>query len=198
MANKIDQPLKRKSINATKSEYFVFLPNKLTDINAVSSINASPIYVEANAAKNAGNECFENDQYDDAILHYNRAIDIFEEANTKSYAFALGVCYQNRATANAFKKDYVDAISDATKAIELNEHYAKAYYRRAMCYYDQKRYYCALQDIMQACVLERFKNKLYNNTAVEIVAGIGESIKHLTLLEKNEGATSSVYICRFR
>lgn len=91
---------------------------------------------------------------------------------------ALGVCYQNRATANAFKKNYLDAISDASKAIELDEHNSKAYYRRAVCYYDKKKYYRALQDIMQACVLERFKNQMYIKTTVEIIAEIGINILH--------------------
>lgn len=184
MANNIDQRLKQKSINANKSEYFVFLPNNLTDVNAASNINVNQICRDAIAAKNAGNKCFEDHQYDEAIQHYNRAIEIFEGANTKSYASALGVCYQNRATANAFKKNYVDAILDASKAIELNEHYSKAYYRRAMCYYDQNRYYCALQDVIQACVLERFRNQLYINATVEIMAGIGELIEHLTIWKK--------------
>lgn len=168
--------LKQKSINANTSEYFVFLPNNLTDINSVSAINANPIFRDAIASKNAGNASFEDEQYDEAICHYNIAIDIFEQMNTKSCASALGVCYQNRATANAFKENYVDAISDASKAIELNEHYSKAYYRRAMCYYAQKKYYRALQDIAQACVLERFKNALYINTSVEIIAAIGKFI----------------------
>lgn len=175
MANQ-NQRLKQKSINADKSEYFVFLPNDLTDINSVSSFNANPIFRDAMTAKNAGNSSFEDNQYDDAILHYNRAIDMLEAMDTKSCAAALGVCYQNRATANAYKKNYVDAILDASKAIELNDHYAKAYYRRAMCYFDQKRYYRALQDIVQACVLQRFKNQLYINTVVEIVTEIGKFV----------------------
>lgn len=170
----IDQRLKAKTIHANELEYFVFLPNSLTDIKYIAAgINANPIFGEAIAVKNEGNSCFEDEQYDDAILHYSRAIDMIEEMNTKSCAPQLGVCYQNRATANALKKNYVDAISDASKAIQLNEHYAKAYYRRAKCYYDLKKYYRALQDIVQACILERFKNPMYNSTVVEIITGIG-------------------------
>lgn len=177
MAGISERRLKQKSILANQSEYFVFLPNNLTDINAV---NANPIFRDAIAAKNAGNASFEDNQFDDAVKHYNRAIDMLEglEVIIDAKSCALGVCYQNRATANACKKNYADAISDASKAIELNDHYSKAYYRRAMCYYDQKRYYRALQDIMQACVLERFKNRLYVNAAVEIVAEIGEFLLH--------------------
>ncbi|KAG4077531.1 hypothetical protein HA402_002958 [Bradysia odoriphaga] len=168
----IHQRLKHKSSNAKIYEYFVFLPNNLTDISSISSNDNDPKFRDAVAAKNTGNACFENDQYEDAILHYNKAIDILEGMDSKSCAVLLGVCYQNRATAHASQKNFAEAISDASKAVELNEHYSKAYYRRAMCYYVQKRYYRALQDIMQACVLERFRNKLYINTAVEIVAEI--------------------------
>lgn len=64
--------LKQKSINANTLEYFVFLPNNLTDINSVSSINASPIFRDAIATKNAGDASFNNGKYDEAILRYNR------------------------------------------------------------------------------------------------------------------------------
>lgn len=170
----INQRLKRKTIHADELEYFVFLPNDLTDIKSVSGINANPVFQEAVAAKNAGNTSFQDERYDDAIRHYSQAIEVLEEMNTKSCAPEMGVCYQNRATANAYNKNLVDSIRDASKAIQLNEHYSKAYYRRAKCYYDLKKYYRALQDITQACVLERFKNPLYISMIVEIIAGIGK------------------------
>lgn len=170
----MDKRLKQKSSNADASEYFVFLPNNLTDIKSVSGINTNPVFCEAVAAKNAGNKSFLDEQYDDAIRHYDQAIRILEDMNTKACAIELGVCYQNRAAANAEIKNYGDSVSDASKAIELNEHYAKAYYRRALCYYNEKKYYRALQDIIQACVLERFKNQTYIDMVVKIIAQIGQ------------------------
>lgn len=173
MAN-TDQRLKQKSSNAKTSEYFVFLPNNLTDINStLNVVDGHPMFCDAIAAKNAGNAFFEKDQYKDAVVQYNKAIDILEEKDSRSCAILLSVCYHNRATAKAYQRNYEDAIVDASKAIELNEHYPKAFYRRAMSYYAQKRCYRALQDILQACVLERFRNMLYTSAVIEIVAEIG-------------------------
>lgn len=170
----IGQRLKQKSAKANKSEYFVFLPNNLTDISTINANPVDPVFQRAIAAKNEGNLNFEKERYDDAIRDYDRAITIFEEMDSELCATALSVCYQNRATAKACKKNCISAISDVSKAIKLNEHYSKAYYRRAMCYKDQKKFYLALQDIMQACVLERFKNLHYISAAIKIVAEIGK------------------------
>lgn len=167
--DKIKLCLKPKSTRAYESEHFVFLPNNLTDFSSVSDINANPTFRDAIAAKNTG-------LYTRAILLYSRAIGILEKTNTTSRASALSVCYENRATVHALKENYVGAIRDASKAIELNEHNSRAYYRRAQCYYEQMKYFRSLQDIMQACVLERFGNAQYIAMAVEIVAEIGRKM----------------------
>lgn len=168
----IHRPLKQKSRDANKSEHFVFLPNDLTEPSAPTDMN--PSFRTAIAVKNEGNICFKRKEYDRAIRHYDRAIGILEEINTKSTSYTLSVCYQNRAAANAQKKKFSDSISDASKAIKSNDHYAKAYYRRAMGYFEQKKYFCALQDIIQACVMERFQHSIYRKAAVTIIAEIGK------------------------
>lgn len=166
--------LKPKSMNANELEYFVFLPNNPVDFDSVSFSKENPIFRDAIASKNAGNVNLKDKKHNEAILHYNLAIDTVEGLGAKSCALALSVCYQGRAIAKAYKKNYVDAIWDASKAMELNEHNSKAYYLRAACYYGQTKYYCALQDLVQACVLERFKDPMYINLVVNIIAQIGK------------------------
>lgn len=163
--------LKEKSVHANKLEFFVFLPNELNQITSDNHGNKS--LNDAIAAKAEGNIHFQNKQYDDAIRMYDLAIERYEGSeNVRN--LELAVCYQNRASAKMYMKDLDDSISDASKAIEFNEHYAKAYYRRAMIYNEQRRYYRALQDIVQACILERFTNKTYNNMVGVLLTRMGE------------------------
>lgn len=162
-----DDILKEKSVHANKLEFFVFLPNELNQIKSDNGGNKS--LDDAIAAKDEGNIHFQNKQYVDAIRMYDLAIERFEGRNLE-----LAVCYQNRAAAKMYMKELVESISDASKAIEFNEHYAKAYYRRAMMYNEQRKYFRALQDIVQACILERFTNKTYNNTVAVLLTQVGE------------------------
>lgn len=165
--------LQEKTVHANNLEYFVFLPNDLLSNKSVSGINGNRTFRDAITSKNAGNKCFQDKEYDEAISHYNKAIAILERMNNKSCAPELSVCYQNRSAAKALKNNYVESISDASKSIELNEHYSLGYFQRAKGYYDQQKYYCALQDIMQACILEKFKNDKYIDMVIEILAEIG-------------------------
>ncbi len=159
--------LKAKSIHANKLEFFVFLPNQLNQIR--SDNGGSESLDDAITAKNEGNVYFQKKQYGDAIRMYDMAIERFE-----GHSLEMAVCYQNRAAANMYMKKLVESISDASKAIELNEHYAKAYYRRSLGYNEQRKYFRAMQDVVQACILERFKNKTYNEFVAVLLSQIGE------------------------
>jgi serine/threonine-protein phosphatase 5 len=78
---------------------------------------------DAVALKNKGNEAFKSKDWPTAIDFYTQAIN----ANDKEPSF-----YTNRAQANIKLEAYGYAIADATKAIELNPEFVKAYYRRAV------------------------------------------------------------------
>ncbi|KAI9837537.1 MAG: hypothetical protein M1819_007188 [Sarea resinae] len=78
---------------------------------------------DAVALKQRGNKAFAEHDWPTAISFYDQAID----ANDKEPSF-----YCNRAQAHIKLEQYGFAIADATKAIELDPSYVKAYYRRAM------------------------------------------------------------------
>lgn len=160
--------LKAKSVHANQAEFFVFLPNDLKRIK----VKVNKKFDDAIAAKNEGNDNFRKKEYDAAIKNYDVSIEKFECLD-KPCDLELAACYQNRAAAKEYKKIYEDSISDASKAIQLNGHYAKAYFRRANAYKEQRKFYCALQDIVQAYILERFKNKIYNNMVGVLLTLIG-------------------------
>ncbi|XP_037033876.1 mitochondrial import receptor subunit TOM70-like [Bradysia coprophila] len=161
--------LKEKSVHANKSEFFVFLPNELNQIP--SDNRGIRRLIDANAAKQEGNIHFQNKRYGDAVRMYDEAIERLEKGEDV-HSLELAVCYQNRSAAQMLMKNLDKSITDASKAIELNEHYAKAYYRRAMAYNEQRKYYRALQDVVQACILERFTNTTYNNMVGSLLTRI--------------------------
>lgn len=132
----LDELLRPKTVHANNSELYVFLPNDLNKIVSDGEINEK--FRDAITAKNAGNTKFQQKQYDAAISNYNMAIEMFEKMDQKLCALELAVCYQNRAAAKEYKKNYDEAILDASKAIQLNDHYSKAYFRRAYLLWDEK------------------------------------------------------------
>ncbi|MCJ1373593.1 hypothetical protein MMC20_004821 [Loxospora ochrophaea] len=82
-----------------------------------------PSLEDALALKQKGNKAFADHDWLTAVDFYSQAI----EANDKDPSF-----YCNRAQANIKIESYGYAIADASKAIELDPGYVKAFYRRAI------------------------------------------------------------------
>ncbi|KAF7846281.1 hypothetical protein BT93_L4704 [Corymbia citriodora subsp. variegata] len=78
---------------------------------------------EAIELKNKGNDAFKNKNWNSAIEFYTLAI----EKDGKEPSF-----YTNRAQANIKLEAYGYAVADASKAIEIDPNFVKAYYRRAV------------------------------------------------------------------
>ncbi|KIH88664.1 protein phosphatase 5 [Sporothrix brasiliensis 5110] len=78
---------------------------------------------KALAAKNDGNKAFLKHDWPTAIDHYTQAIEL--DHGEPTY-------FANRAQAYLKTEAYGYAIADATKAIELDPNFVKAYYRRAL------------------------------------------------------------------
>lgn len=85
---------------------------------------------EANEYKLKGNEQFKNGEFRESCKTYTQALRICPLAFDKDRA----MLYSNRAAAK-MKLDLKEgAIEDCTKAVELDERYLKAYFRRAQLY----------------------------------------------------------------
>ncbi|KAG8623895.1 hypothetical protein KVT40_008871 [Elsinoe batatas] len=78
---------------------------------------------EAVALKNKGNEAFKNKDWPGAVEYYSQAIEKYD----KEPSF-----YTNRAQAHIKLEAYGYAIADASKAIDVDPNFTKAYYRRAV------------------------------------------------------------------
>lgn len=106
---------------------------------------ASP---SAEVLKNEANQLFSSGQFPDAIEIYTKA---FEAASNDKALKAI--CLGNRAFAHFKLENYGSAVADATAAIELDEKYAKAYYRRGAAKFALGKYKEALRDFRKVCVL---------------------------------------------
>lgn len=169
----IDQLLER-NLYFTTPGVFVYLSEGSSDALPENEIIDSVDLSTAFKVKNAGNYCIQQKEYHDAISVYTEAISKLQETGDRKCLRAIANCYQKRAAAYEELKMYDNVVADATRAIDVNDSYAEAYYRRCNAYLAQKKFYSALQDIVHACILERFRNKFYNRVAGDINSLFGK------------------------
>lgn len=98
--------------------------------------------------KNEANMYFKKGNYHDAISWYTKAIEA--EPLRKETA----PCFGNRSFAACKLEQYGQALNDAHKAIELDPHYIKAYYRRAAAYMALNQPKAALEDFKKVAQLQ--------------------------------------------
>ncbi|XP_076179884.1 tetratricopeptide repeat domain 1 [Ptiloglossa arizonensis] len=97
---------------------------------------------KAEKLKNEGNKLFKNGEYTEAISIYTQGI----QTCPLCYSKERSILYANRAAAKSKYLDKESAISDCTKAIELNPSYVKALVRRAQLYEETEKLDEALED----------------------------------------------------
>ena len=95
-------------------------------------------------AKEKGNNAFRSGNYEEAIDSYTEGIELDPENDS----FNATLCC-NKAAAYMKLGNYKDALSACTEAIERDEHYLKAYKRRATCYTQEGNHEEAVRDLQQ-------------------------------------------------
>jgi len=98
--------------------------------------SAEDIKKLAEKEKELANEAFKNHEYEKAVELYTKAIELCPSA----------VYYSNRSISNLRMECAGYALSDASKAIELDKAYVKGYYRRAAAYMTLGKFKIALKD----------------------------------------------------
>ena len=98
--------------------------------------------------------CQAREDYEKAIEHYTKAIELrpdFPEA------------YNNRGIAYCATDDYERAIADYTQAIQIKPDYASAYHNRGITYAKKGDYELAIEDYNKAIQLKPELTEAYSN-----------------------------------
>ncbi|GIQ81433.1 serine/threonine protein phosphatase 5 [Kipferlia bialata] len=111
--------------------------------------------------KNNGNSLFRALKYQEAMDMYSKAIEL--APNNSVY-------FSNRANCSYHLGHFTFAIEDATRAIELNETYVKAYFRRAEAHNALNQEDEAIADLKKATELKPKDKRLKNKLALAIRA----------------------------
>ena len=98
---------------------------------------SSETIAKAEDLKGKANEFFKSEKYPQAIDLYTQAIEVNQNN---------AVYYANRSISYLRSECFGYALADASKAIEVDKAYLKAYYRRAAAYMSLGKYKLALKD----------------------------------------------------
>lgn len=119
------------------------------DLN-LSETEKQALLDTAQTLKSKGNDLFKSGAYMDAICIYTEGL----QTCPLSYNVERSVLYANRAAAKSKCLEKESAITDCTKAIELNPDYMKAYVRRAQLYEETEKLDEALEDFKKVLTFD--------------------------------------------
>ncbi|XP_056416525.1 protein unc-45 homolog B isoform X2 [Hyla sarda] len=119
--------------------------------------------------KEDGNKYFKANDYVNAIDCYNKAIKLLKDKNM------LAVLYRNRSACHLKKENYVQAASDASKAIDVDGSDIKALFRRCQALEKLGKLDQAFKDVQRCATLEP-KNQTFQETLRRIGADIHQKL----------------------
>jgi len=88
----------------------------------------------AAGAKEAGNSAYKAGRYDVAVALYSKAIELCDDESQRK------VYYSNRAAAYFGQKKFNESREDAVKCTELDDQWAKGWYRKGLAEEGLERY----------------------------------------------------------
>ncbi|KAF6264330.1 Alpha/Beta hydrolase protein [Scenedesmus sp. NREL 46B-D3] len=103
------------------------------------------------AAKQAADRAYKEQQYQQAICKYGEALQASENS---LIADLLHVLYSNRAAAKLAEQDYLGALADSQSAVAVNDKWVKGWYRSAKALQGLGRVEAAAQAASRALQLE--------------------------------------------
>ena len=115
------------------------LNEKILYINEGQRSLTSNQILLSKSEKETGNNFMKSQALPEAIKHYTYSIIYNPKEHTT---------YCNRALAFYKSQEYQKGINDCTRAIHLKNDYIKAFYRRALCYIELKKYKLAFEDLL--------------------------------------------------
>uniref|UniRef100_A0A8C1WMK7 Protein unc-45 homolog B n=1 Tax=Cyprinus carpio TaxID=7962 RepID=A0A8C1WMK7_CYPCA len=124
--------------------------------------------------KEEGNKHFQAGEIDKAIECYTKAIKSCKDKK------ALAVIYRNRSACFLKKENYNNAVSDASKAIDVDAADIKALYRRCQALEKLGKLDMAFKDVQRCATIEP-KNKTFLETLRRLGAEIQQKVMIISL-----------------
>ena len=115
------------------------LKEKINYVNEGQKSLTSNQILLSKSEKETGNNFMKTQALPEAIKHYTYSI-IYNPKEPTTYC--------NRSLAYYKSQEYQKGILDCTRAINLKNDYIKAFYRRAQCYIELKKYKNAFEDLL--------------------------------------------------
>ena len=81
----------------------------------------------AEEAKQAGNVCFQNKDFKNAIKNYDKALKLNSSSSPPEF---LAICYNNKATSNFCLGKLKQSLVDVDNSLQCNPKYAKGHFRK--------------------------------------------------------------------
>ncbi|KAA8535402.1 hypothetical protein F0562_030405 [Nyssa sinensis] len=107
---------------------------------------------QANDAKLEGNKLFADGQYEEALLKYELALQVAPDMPSSTEI--RSICHSNRGTCFVKLGQYKDAITECSKALELNPKYLKALLRRGEAHEKLENFEEAIADMKKILELD--------------------------------------------
>jgi tetratricopeptide (TPR) repeat protein len=126
------------------------LISKDKDVEKYNKLWENLKYVENEKEK--ANDNYKKGDYDGAIFLYTKLLEL--DSGNKVFNSTI---YANRALCYQKKNNYIQALQDINKSIELNPNYIKAYYRRATIHINLKNGDKAKEDVQQVLRMDPSK-----------------------------------------
>ncbi|ENN77600.1 hypothetical protein HUJ04_000770 [Dendroctonus ponderosae] len=99
---------------------------------------------ECEKYKEQGNEAFKNNQWDEAVKHYTKAIN-----SVKGEPKELAIYYKNRSAAYLKQENFENAVKDCDRSLEICPNDPKALFRRCQALESLERFEEAYRDATQ-------------------------------------------------
>ena len=135
---------------------------------AKPAFNRDLVWSICDQHKDEGNQLFKVQKYAEALEKYNEAITESEDPNIPEDEVNpnLKVYLSNRSFCHIRMENFGSAIMDAGEAVELDDKFTKAYYRRGCAYLGLAKYAEAAKDFRKAAELDP-KDRVIRGQLVE-------------------------------
>jgi len=151
-------------MNSEKHSLALLLEPQLWPLDPVDDSERKDIEIRAEEFKKKGNDAFKEERLDDAVEHYNKALDLIDS----TYGNLAAILFSNRSAVYHKKCDYDGALLDANESIFFNPKYIKGYIRRFKALEGLEKWHEAHEDLKKIIEMDPSLEPTYRTTLIKV------------------------------